>query len=757
MKNVSIRLERLALGLAAVFVVLLLSTRVLGIRIPLLRPVVGIVLFGLIPGGLLLHSIGMGPQRGVIWLLYAIGASLVFGMIAGLLLSIILPLVGVEKPLTPIPLTLPYLLLVSGVYLWIRRRGTPLDVELEVPIRLNEIDIQHLLALILPLLSVLAITVLNGLEVTTPVVLLLGAIALVPAITVATRSSEKHFPLFIWSIALALLWHKSLWMGYNYTGHLAVAEIYESGVWGLEGNTLLINSVLMPGFAHLLGVGIMTQMKVILPVFVAFLPVAMYVTFENYTTPRLAFLGSCLFVFAHPFYYQYPSVARASMPVFFLVLVGVVMSDKDSSDVYRRALSVVFAFGIVVSHYGTSYYVMFTMFGALGLLYVFRGVDRGVQRAKSTYSKRSDGGRVDDSRSFLERLRPLSLSNYADILTWIFVILYAVLVISWYLYIDNGSKFYALTVRVVDAFLALLSGGGQGTTASRLATDYGAVSIRLSKYLYVLLGVLLALGLATTYLKRFLGSEEPAFDDDYLAVATFLLVLFGGTFILSGEWGGGRPMMIVLSLTSIFPAIAALQIASAIGRVYKTVAARVKGIRPDIDLQLRTGGQITFSVILAVFLLLNSGVVAAVAVGGEAPSNVPTTDPGEINRVFDIQTHAWLADHRDDRYQIYGDRRARAQTTDWLPAEIAVQSERRPYRFTKANLFFALNDSDVETGYVVMIYQNVEYDLVEVNYVTKRPIEAYELSLDRRNKVYSNGHGSVYFHPRAAGESTPVR
>lgn len=743
-----IRFESLILGLWATFATTLLLD-VAGFPIPLVQPVVAIVFltFGL--GGLFLRSIGIDPELRADWFVYAVGSGLLVLTGVGVFWNLSHPLGLLETPLNSVELLVGVSLTTFGLVGFVRRRRPTATVpspDLALFRRLASNGAQNgwqvFLALLLPLAAVLSVTYLNVTNDNLPVVALLVVVAAVPVLVVARVIEERYLPLTIWGTGLAILYHKSFFIGHSFGGHQSVVNIWKGGYWPLEFETLAVNGALMPAFAKLSGVHVITQVEVIMPLFVSALPVAMFVTFRRYTTPQMAFVGCSFFVFSHPFFYQYPSVPRASMPVLFLAMVGTTISDDYHGLLQRRALAALFGVGVVVSHYGTSYYVLFALLGALPSIVVLRWVAGVLERfTLSDANPLGDEWKGESEPDSAGRSRSSVFGPQ-------FVAFYAASALAWYLYVAGGAKFESIFSHVVTSVQSLFSDSeGGGATAARVQTDYGGIAIDLAEYIYVSLALMVGVGLLIVTLRRVVPAWETEFDDGYVALSGFVFLLFAGTFVISGEWGGGRPMMIVLSLNAVFAVIAAVAIGRALARaleaitrsVSETATDRIRAASTDVS------GEAAVAVILAAFFLLNAGAMTALVYGERAPSNVAYADVRDEDNTADVQTHAWLADHRNDTYQIYGDRRARAQTTDWINGEISSVAEREPYRFTKSYFFEALNDSTLETGYVLMMQHNVVDGMVEVNYVTTRPIERYTLLLEHRNRVYTNGQGEVYY------------
>lgn len=762
--DASVRLDRFAVGVLAAFLVVATVDELL-FDVTVLRAVLAVVLVAVVPGALLVSLLGVRPSPTARWLLYVVTASLVLFMGLGLVLNLALPRVGYAEPLGPGPVTLGLALLV-GELAYLRLAGDLVTEDaVELRIEFDPSDPAVPAALLMPPLAVVGVTLLNVTGENALLVALLVAIAVIPAVLARGRSGGGTATLVVWCLGLALLYHASLWRGYVFGGHAYVVAVWERLHFSPTEIELLANAVVWPATARLAGVDIITQMKVINPLFVALVPVALFVTFRSYTDARLAVLGASLFAFAHPFYFLYPTAGRTATPVFFIAVLGAVVADRSLSAFQRRALSVLAALGIIVSHYGTSYYVMYAIVAALGLLGALRLVDRVVERAV-------EAAAPDDDPWVPAGWTPPATVESPRVLTLPFAAFYLAGVVGWYMHTGGGQRFEGLVEHMRRTYSSLMTPGTRGSTATRLTTDYGTVSITLSKVVYVVVGCLILVGLAGVYYRRVRPSGETRFDDEYLVLGTAILVLFGGTFVVSGQWGGGRPMMIVFSTTAIFAVLGARTLArlggaiadrprpARLGAAAGSLAERSRA-RPVASFlrATRPGWRGAFAALLVVMLSLNTGVAAAVLLGGFAPSNVPLQEelssspsPNHQSRLYvaeDVRTHAWLADHRDPGLEIYGDRLARAQTTDRYNAEIARLSERPPYRFRKRNHIDHVHP-DFAAGYVVLIGHNVEHGTLAISFVEWGLLAEYDLETDRTATVYVNDHGRIYYHPTTA-------
>jgi uncharacterized membrane protein len=706
------------------------AAALLGGRLPaVVRVPLVVAALTVVPGGLAVLALLRDPALDAMHALYAVGLSLLLLMAVGVVANVTLPALGVERPIAVVPLAGSVTLAVgalAGAAVALRRRDA---VRVRVPRLLAPVPLAFLT---LPFVSVLAVTRVNETGDSGPLLVLLVVVALVPLAAVRWVPRE-WYALGVWTTSLAILYHKSLWQFSGFGGRPHGVRVWEAGRWtpglvelGPYTSELLPNGLLFPMYARLADVFILTQYEVVNPLFVSVLPVAIFVAVRHYVDGDVAFLSAAMFAFAHPFYLQYPTVGRAAAPVIFLALFAVALAESEHSPGTRAVLALLFLSGVVVSHYGTSYYVMFAFVLALGLLVVFEQVEERVTPALAS---------LRDRESALEVPRAAVGARSLSIFSWSMVLFYAAATLAWYLYARGGWKFDLLPKHVATNLHQLLAGPTvSGRTAARIQKSYGTPSIHLSKQVYTVLGLLIVVGFLVVLYRRFV-EREAVVDDRYLAVAGSLFVIFVSTVVLR-NWGGGRPMMITFVFTVVF---------AALGTVW--LGNRTLG----------RGGKEAFAAVLAVLFVLNTGVAAAVVLGGYAPSNVPLQSQlanGDsphsqmtVHRDTDIATHVWVVEHRgvDDVYaDTFG-----ARQFDWYRPAVAAYTPAVESGYGQAHpKAFTPRDGGLKPGYVLVLGHNEALESVwPVRFEPGVPLD--DLRLSARHRVYANGEASVYFSTTA--------
>jgi uncharacterized membrane protein len=688
-----------------------------------------------VPGALLLLSLERAEAIDATWIAYALGLSLLLLMVLGLVVNVMLPVVGIDRPLSVAPLAVSISLLVAtlAVGALVVRNG---DVTVELPSLLAPTPLTFLL---LPALSAIAISIFNRAGENLPLLALLTAVALVPFAVYLWGEAQWH-ALGIWTLALAVLYHDSLDKSSTFSGNPVVVSIWNEGRWipgtevgGRLSTELLQHGTIFPMYARLTDLDIMTQMTVVNPLFVSFIPLALFLAFRQYVDGDLAYLAASVLVVAHPFYNQYPTAGRAATPVLFLALFAVVLTDEDIHPHSASFLALFFGTGIVVTHYGTSYFVMVAFVGAMALLVLLWGL---TDVRDGTLRDGVESVRVRSKLVF----EPIKRRMSGAVFSWSLATFYVVVTFSWYLYTNAGRAFALFPRHLSRSLGQLLSDSPEvGRTGARLQRDYGSEVIYFSKRIYMFIGVLMVVGFSVAYYRRFRNENEHEFDDAFLAIGTAMFALFGGTVFIR-TWGGGRPMMITFVFTAVFAVFGVLWLGRGLEMACDTE------LIPNIPISGETAAVSMFAVLLAVLFVLNSGVATAVGLDAQAPSQTPV--PSESYQETNLDTHAWVIDNYESG-NVYGDNIAFGHT-DWLrPAIVARTENGAGYGGEKPrNRIQELTHPGAESGYLLLLGHNVATGMFD-RYATQQPIDIVRPEY-RENKVYTTGQSTVYYFDTGA-------
>jgi uncharacterized membrane protein len=351
--------------------------------------------------------------------LFSVGLSIAVLILVGLVGNEIGPLIGVTDPLATETMLIPIsIYVVVGATLYYLK--SPKTAQSSVG---NGFSLKSLLFGTLPALSTIGGLWANITNSNLLLLILIPVIALVFALGIL---SERIVPLkYLGAIAIcgsiALLLHSSLISQYIY-GTDIHAEYYVLGLtqernywdstfhfsdpmFGRYSNMLSI-TILPTLFSNLLSIDGTWVFKIIFPLIFSFVPLGLFKIWSRSFGKKAALISAFLLISQSTFYTEMLGLGRQMIAeLFFVLLLFVFFSGKLSSN-NRRICFMIFSFGLVVAHYGMALIFFFFILGT----WLFM-----------SFSKKGT--------------KRIALS---------FVLLFAVIMFSWYVYTSSSASFISI-------------------------------------------------------------------------------------------------------------------------------------------------------------------------------------------------------------------------------------------------------------------------------------------------------------------------
>lgn len=320
-----------------------------------------------VPGWSILASIRRHFSFGLVDSLYSLGLSLMFYIFGGLALNTIGPLLGNFHPLSEATILLSFntVLVIFWLFLYPK-----LELKNDLPsVIINRTNVFiAAFAAMLPLLSLAGSTILNneGGNYVTIGMLLGVAITIIVITTMRARVHEWAYALTIYCISLALLlmysmrsWHI---IGWDVNLEYQVFQLTEyfqhwsmANSPGSEYNACLSITILPTILHSLVGGDSEYLFKFFIQVAFAAVPVAVYLLCRKYVGPTAAFFGAIIYAGQAWFIEQMPALIRQEVAFVFLATALLTLFDESLPPKIRKILFAIFSFGIVLSHYSTTY------------------------------------------------------------------------------------------------------------------------------------------------------------------------------------------------------------------------------------------------------------------------------------------------------------------------------------------------------------------------------------------------------------------
>ena len=535
---------------------------------------------------------------------------------------------------------------------------------------------------------------------------------------------KSLYPLAVFVIAISLLFHRTLItmyiVGWDVHYELYLANLVKANaVWDpvMYGTcNAMLSVVMLPSIYSIISnIDTAWVFKIIWPLLFSLMPLGLYQVFQKQTNDKIAFLSCFFFVSFFEFYCMSPG--RQWIAEIFLVLLILLMIDKNMDKMRRAVLFIVFGTSLAVSHYGTSYIYMFCLIAAWLLLVLAENT--AIQKMRNGFH--SKFGRKNEK--FADNPNSPKINRT---ISPTFVLLFITFTLAWYMYVSSSSAFNAI-VNIGDHI------------ASTIFTDFlnpeAAEGLRIIlgetvsplhgvlKYLHLLSQFFIFVGVIILMLKR----EGMKFEKEYTAFAVVNFVIcFGGIALpyFASALNTPRLYHITLIFLAPFCVIGSITVFKIISRMAKASWT---------DQRVRSSLEV-LSIFLVIFSLFNSGWVYEVAKDNPTSTSLNSTIDSPCFNDQEILGAKWL-------HGVKGDKLVYADAYRWLllggfewgicrafPVDIGQMSK---------NSYIYFGTRNVVNGEVTLSYKSgVMYGYEYIN--------SSEI-VNGRNEIYANGGAEVYY------------
>ena len=708
------------------------------LQIPILRQFIGFIYLTFIPGILILRILKLHKLGNIETVLYTVGLSIATLMFAGLFMNTVYPLFGISRPISLVPLiiTISVVVLILCILSYIR------DKDFSDPSYIDTGEILSPPALflcLLPFLSIFGTYLVNFYQTNILLMFLIVIIALIVILIAFDKFIPKNlYPLAVFVIAISLLYHASLISMYIWgwdihyelylTNLVKLNTIWDPTMYS-SCNAMLSLVMLTPIYSIITDMSIAWVFKIIYPLLFALVPLGLYRVYQKQTSDKIAFLSCFFFVSIFTFYTEMLALARQQIAELFLVLLILVMIDKDMNKTARSFLFIVFGISLVVSHYGLSYIYVFCLISAWLILF-FMDSPLMQKLDENFYSKFGRNKREKPVGN------PISSNAKNRTISSTFVLLFITFALTWYMYLSSSSTFNSI-VRIgghmaSSIFTEFLSPeAAQGLDIIMTATVSPLHSV--AKYLHLLSLFFIAVGIITLIQKH----REMKFEREYVA---FSLITFGiciGGIALpyfASSLNTTRLYQITLIFLAPFCVIGGITVFRVLSRI-----VRVSWTNESVRSSLKV-----LSLFFVIFLLFNSGWVYEVA--KDRPGSI-SLSPYVDSSCYD-ETEAigaqWLSHFSYSSSTVYADTYGEMIVRDWFHID---QRKRLLFDIPAKNI-----QQMQENAYIYLRSWNIEKNegafviSAKVKYVNFEDVPELHDMISRKNKVYDNV-GSQIFAP----------
>ena len=645
-------------------VLLFLLTDGVGLHIPVLSEVVSLIYLLFIPGILIIRIMKMHNLSSVEVLLYSVGLSIVSIMFIGFFINLIYPLIGINNPISTLPLiitTTIYVVLLSFLsYMRDRNFSSPDFISSE-----DLLSPYLLFLLLIPFLSIYATYLVNWYGINILIIVLLAVISSIVLLFAYNKIPSKQYPLTIFILSISLLFHTSLISNYI-TGYDIQAEYYmanlviKNAYWNLNLssvlNTTLSIVIYAPVISIISKINLDLIFKIIYPFIFSLVPLSLYIIIKKQTNKQIAFLSSFLFISFIVFFTEMLALARQEIAEFFLVLLVLVMITSKFRNINRSLLFIIFGISLTLSHYGLSYIYMFSFLTVYIILLLNERYNLG-KLYNSVFDKITGFLKERD----LERFKIVSLAsifrnendveeknipiNRYKILSFNFVLIFMIFAFSWFMYTSSSSSlniFVKLGNNIAGAITTefLNSASVQSLSIIQTATTPLHSIFRNISYLTQFF---IIIGFFSILLK-----DKMKFKNEYLVfIFVNILIIIGAVTVpyLSGAFEAERLYQITLIFLAPVCVIGGLTLIKLIDKVFIKLKVPFKN--------LSSKSIPILSIFLVIYLFFNSGLVYYLANDGSISIALNTTYDSANYNMMEVQGADWISNYGTD-ISVYG-------------------------------------------------------------------------------------------------------
>jgi uncharacterized membrane protein len=312
------------------------------------------------------------------------------------------------------------------------------------------------------------------------------------------------YPLILFVVALALLFHVSLFSNYIVGGdifgeysafRLTAISSYWNSMTSSRLYAMLSTTILPTTYSAVLSLDGTSILKIVYPLIFAFVPLGLYQLFKSKVSKEVAFLSVFFFVSNNVFFNEIAELARQMIGELFYILLFLTLFSNNVKGSARWLLFAVFSFGLVVSHYAVAYIFLALIF-AVWLV--------GFLRKRTT------------------------------IVSAAMVILFAILAFAWFIYTSSASTFNDLlqsantvSSNFISDFFNPQSRGSQtleGLGASGINTFWHIIG----RYIYYVTEALVVIGFLALLLKK----RRSFLNDEYNLLVFYNILLLGACIVI---------------------------------------------------------------------------------------------------------------------------------------------------------------------------------------------------------------------------------
>ncbi|HHV24575.1 MAG TPA: DUF2206 domain-containing protein [Methanosarcina sp.] len=348
-------------------------------------------------------------------------------------------------------------------------------------------------------------------------------------------------------------------------------------------NAMLSIVLLAPIYSIMSNLDLNWVFKIIYPAIFSLMPLGLYLLFKRQTTEKIAFIAVFFFISFAGFYTEMLQLARQQIAEYFFIL-AMLLVVENKKDIFNQLLLVLFSLSVIVSHYGLSYIVLAAIVFSFLLLFIYR----------KYFDKNSLNG-----------------------ITFTFTLLFAVFLLTWYIYISSSSSFHTIvniSKNIIENFISDFSNPDKAQGLYIISKKADTHLHQLSKIMHIITQILISVGLI--YIVVYIVKKKPKrtlkINNEFLSFCiVFYLMLIASIIVPNFSSALNTSRIYQISLITLAPCCIIGGIVL-LGTLFNWVLQSRAKENNMLTLKV-------LSVFFAIFLLFNTGWIYELV--GDSPTS----------------------------------------------------------------------------------------------------------------------------------------
>jgi uncharacterized membrane protein len=544
----------------------------------------------------------------------------------------------------------------------------------------------------------------------------------------------KLFPFAIWVMSIALVWHYSLITEYAgvHDGEFYFAKlVIEQKFWQWNSysnyNSILSVTILPPVIHFLCNMDLTWIYKIIYPVILSLIPLGVYDISTKYFDEKNSFLAAYFFLVNSEFFFSLPTITKQLISTFYLMLLFMSMFNKYMNKMNRSILIVIFGVSVIISHYGTSFLVMFSITFVWILSHITN--NRLLTTILINLTPKIDK---------LKNLKNNLICNQ-KIISSNFLLLFITFTLGWYIYVSSSSAIDSVVhigSRIIQSILTEFFSPEYSRGAYMLSSEYNGLT-NIYKYLKLSFPLLILLG----FLTELFTSNKSKFECLYIYFSIYFISLLFASVIIPNfaTMSPSRLYILTLPILAPFSIVGRSSLLNIFGNTF-----RIKEKNKISQLLF-----VYFTIFLLfstqfIFVLANEGS-GSISIGQESIEKYDNKDDramfySKMIMEYDISSLKWLSKSKVSNKKLY-----------FTGGYTHLGSVLRSQGYFPINNIISDLNSDTKIAknqYILLIYANI---VENIGYKVLPHVMLYdyfnmsELNpvLQDKNIIYTNGYSKI--------------